>query len=248
MMKSIRKNEQEKTAGGSLPWYLIPLVVLFPILIGTLTGALAAAVMKKVSSPKRNAAVVWAGVLLTGALTALANQYLMPLPILNFVLSGMVYSAVFANILDEAKRESVMKYCTPVVNACFTLIILNLGAPLDYHLILGAGVFTAVYIIARAVGKMGGAALGARLSHAAPTVQKYLGMLILPYSGVSLVLTGIAISALSGSYSQYGDIVRGTIAAAAVINEVIALFAARRGFRLAGEMGRGETPAAAPAA
>ena len=133
-----------------------------------------------------------------------------------------------------------MKYCTPVVNACFTLIILNLGAPLDYHLILGAGVFTAVYIIARAVGKMGGAALGARLSHAAPTVQKYLGMLILPYSGVSLVLTGIAISALSGSYSQYGDIVRGTIAAAAVINEVIAVFAARRGFRLAGEMGRGK--------
>lgn len=58
----------------------------------------------------------------------LANQYLMPLPILNFMLSGMVYSAVFANILDEEKLESVMQSCTPVVNACFTLIILNLGA------------------------------------------------------------------------------------------------------------------------
>ena len=221
-----------QTAGDALPWYLIPLVVLFPIVIGAVTGSLAAAVMKKVSSPKGNAAVVWAGVLLTAVLTALANQYLMPLPILNFMLSGMVYSAVFANILDEAKLETVMKYCTPVVNACFTLIILNLGAPLDYHLILGAGAFTAVYIIARAVGKMGGAALGAQLSHAAPTVKKYLGMVILPHSDVSLVLTGIAISALSGSYSQYGDIVRGTIAAAAVINEIIAVFVARQGFRL----------------
>lgn len=172
----------------------------------------------------------------------------MPLPILNFMLSGMVYSAFFANILNEAKLEAVMKYCTPIVNACFTLIILNLGAPLDYHLILGAGVFTAVYIIARAVGKMGGAALGAQLSHAAPTVKKYLGMVILPHSGVSLVLTGIAISALSGSYSQYGDIVRGTIAAAAVINEIIAVFVARQGFRLAGEMGQGGTSAVAPAA
>ena len=237
-----------QTAGDALPWYLIPLVVLFPIVIGAVTGSLAAAVMKKVSSPKGNAAVVWAGVLLTAVLTALANQYLMPLPILNFMLSGMVYSAVFANILDEAKLEAVMKYCTPVVNACFTLIILNLGAPLDYHLILGAGAFTAVYIIARAVGKMGGAALGAQLSHAAPTVKKYLGMVILPHSGVSLVLTGIAISALSGSYSQYGDIVRGTIAAAAVINEIIAVFVARQGFRLAGEMGQGGTSAAAPAA
>ena len=237
-----------QTAGDALPWYLIPLVVLFPIVIGAVTGSLAAAVMKKISSPKGNAAVVWAGVLLTAALTALANQYLMPLPILNFMLSGMVYSAVFANILDEAKLESVMKYCTPVVNACFTLIILNLGVPLDYHLILGAGAFTAVYIIARAVGKMGGAALGAQLSHAAPTVKKYLGMVILPHSGVSLVLTGIAISALSGSYSQYGDIVRGTIAAAAVINEIIAVFVARQGFRLAGEMGQGEASPAASAA
>lgn len=238
----------QKTAGGSLPWYLIPLVVLFPILIGALTGTLAAAVMKKVSSPKANAAVVWAGVILTGTLTALANQYLMPLPILNFVLSGMVYSAVFANLLDEVKLESVMKYCTPVVNACFTLIILNLGAPLDYHLILGAGAFTAVYIIARAAGKIGGAALGAHLSHAAPTVKKYLGMVILPHSGVSLVLTGIAISALSGSCSQYGDIVRGTIAAAAVINEVIAVFVARQGFRMAGEIGQSGISPAAPAA
>lgn len=237
----------QKTAGGSLPWYLIPLVILFPILIGAVTGSLTAAVMKKVSSPKINVAVVWVGVLLTAILTALANQYLMPIPILNFMLSGMVYSAVFANILDEAKLGAVMNYCTPIINACFTLIILNLGAPLDYRLILGAGVFTAVYIIARAVGKMGGAALGAQLSHAAPTVKKYLGMVILPHSGVSLVLTGIAISALSGSYSQYGDIVRGTIAAAAVINEIIAVFVARQGFRLAGEMGQGGTSVPAPA-
>lgn len=237
-----------QTAGGALPWYLIPLVVLFPILIGAVTGSLAAVVMKKIPSPKGNAAVVWAGVLLTGTLTALANQYLMPLPILNFMLSGMVYSAVFANLLDKVKLESVMSCCTPTVNACFTLIIMNLGAPLDYRLILGAGAFTAVYIIARAAGKMGGAALGAQLSHAAPTVKKYLGMVILPHSGVSLVLTGIAVSALSGSYSQYGDIVRGTIAAAAVINEVIAVFVARQGFRLAGEMGRGGTPTPAPAA
>lgn len=93
----------------------------------------------------------------------------------------------------------------------------------------------------------GRAALGAQLSHAAPTVKKYLGMVILPHSGVSLVLTGIAISALSGSYSQYGDIVRGTIAAAAVINEIIAVFVARQGFRLAGEMGQGGAAAAAPA-
>lgn len=227
----------QKTAGGSVPGYLPVLVVLFPVLIGVLTGSGAAFVMKRISTPGANAAVVFSGVVLTGILTLLVNQYIMPVPVLNFMLSGMVYSAVFANILEKTKLESVMKYCTPAVNACFTLIILNLGAPLDYHMILGAGVFTVVYIISRAAGKIGGAALGAQLSHAAPTVKKYLGMVILPHSGVSLVLTGIAISALTGDYGQYGDIVRGTIAAAAVINEIIAVFVARRGFQLAGEMG-----------
>ena len=95
-----------------------------------------------------------------------------------------------------------------------TLIILNLGAPLDYHLILNAGLFTAIYILTRAVGKIGGAAIGARISGAPATVRKYLGLTLMPHSGVSLVLTGIAISSLTGSFSQYGDIVRGTIAAA----------------------------------
>ena len=171
-------------------------------------------------------------------MTALANHYLMPVPVLNFMLSGMVYSATFANILDEKKLEDIMKYCTPSISACFALIVLNLGAPLDYHLILGAGIFTAVYIIARAAGKIGGAALGAQLSHAPATVKKYLGLVILPHSGVSLVMTGIAISALKGDFGQYGNIVRGTIAAAAVINEIIAVFLARKGFKAAGEMGK----------
>ncbi len=226
-----------QTANGSVPGNLMILVIGLPILIGILTGYPTALILRKIHSPKQRAAILFGGVILTATITLFVNTYLMPLPILNFMMSGMVYSAVFSNLLEESVLEDTMKYCNPIVGACFTLIILNLGAPLDYHLILGAGIFTAVYIISRAVGKMGGAALGAQLSHAAPTVRKYLGMTILPHSGVSLVLTGIAISALTGNYQQYGDIVRGTIAAAAVINEIIAVFIARQGFKLAGEIG-----------
>ena len=222
-----------QTAGGSVPSYLVLLVVALPIVIGFLVGWPTAKILHKIASAKVRAGIVFTGAVVTGIVTLLANTYLMPLPVLNFMLSGMVYSAVFSNLVEET-----MKYCTPVIGACFTLMIMNLGAPLDYHLILGAGVFTAVYILSRAAGKMGGAALGAQLSHAAPTVKKYLGMTLLPHSGVSLVLTGIAISSLTGDYSQYGDIVRGTIAAAAVINEIIAVFVARQGFKLAGEMGK----------
>lgn len=226
-----------QTAGGSIPSYLVLLVVVFPVLIGLVVGIPVSALLRRSKSKQKNAAVALLGVLAAAALTMVVNAYVMPFPILNFMLSGMVYSAVFANRVEEEQLDEMMSLCTPIISGCFTLIILNLGAPLDYHLILDAGLFTAVYILARAVGKIGGAAIGARISGAPDTVRKYLGFTLMPHSGVSLVLTGIAISSLTGSFAQYGDIVRGTIAAAAVINEVIAVFLARTGFQLAGELG-----------
>ena len=71
--------------------------------------------------------------------------------------------------------------------------VLNLGAPLDYLLIMGAGLFTLIYIVARALGKY----FGASITKSPTTVKKYLGFTFLPHSGVSLVFTGIAVSALS---------------------------------------------------
>lgn len=233
-----------QTAGGTVPGSLIWLVVLLPVVIGSVVGIPTAAILRRSKNRKRNAAVAFLGVLLTAGLTMAANTYWMPVPVLNFMLSGMVYSAVFANRVSSETLEDMMTICNPVIGGCFTLIILNLGAPLDYHLILGAGLFTAVYILARGTGKIGGAALGAWMSGAPDTVRNYLGLTLMPHSGVSLVLTGIAISALTGEYSQYGDIVRGTIAAAAVINEVIAVFLARKGFQLAGELGKADSPRA----
>ena len=226
----------KQTAGGNIPGYLILLVVLFPVLIGVAVGMPVSALLRRSENKKRNAIVVLLGVLAAAGLTMAANAYLMPFPILNFMLTGMVYSAVFSNRISEQQLDEIMTLCAPMIGGCFTLIILNLGAPLDYHLILDAGFFTAIYIVSRGVGKIGGAAIGARMSGAPDTVRKYLGFTLMPHSGVSLVLTGIAISSLTGSFSQYGDIVRGTIAAAAVINEVIAVFLARKGFQLAGEL------------
>ena len=230
---------------GPVTRTLIPLAVLDDVAAITvfvlgylilLVGLPVSALLRKSQNPKINSVIALLGVLTAAGITLAANTYLMPFPILNFMLTGMVYSAVFANRIPEEQLNGMMSRCTSIIGGCFTLIILNLGAPLDYHLILDAGLFTAIYIVTRAVGKIGGAAIGAHLSHAPVTVRKYLGLTLMPHSGVSLVLTGIAISSLTGAFSQYGYIVRGTIAAAAVINEVIAVFLARKGFQLAGEL------------
>lgn len=126
----------------------------------------------------------------------------------------------------------------PVLGVAMIVVILNLGAPLDYHLILGAGLFTAIYILARAAGKYFGAYFGASITKSPKTVKKYLGLTLLPHSGVSLVFTGIAVSILATPAPECAKIVQGTIAAAAVINEIIAVIAAKKGFEWAGELNK----------
>lgn len=95
---------------------------------------------------------------------------------------------------------------------------------------------TFVYIAARACGKYFGARIGAKATGMPEPVQKYLGLTLLPHSGVSLVFTGIICSVLTGPAPQLAVIVKGTIAAAAVINEIIAVIVAKKGFELAGEI------------
>ena len=72
---------------------------------------------------------------------------------------------------------------------------------------------------------------------------------MLPHSGVSPVFAGIAVSVLEGSAPEYAPLIQGTIAAAAVINEIIAVFMAKKGFEWAGELGQaGKYAASAEAA
>lgn len=148
----------------------------------------------------------------------------------------MAFSATVANMLPEKELREVLKLYNPLLNLSLVVVIVNLGMPLDYRLIAGAGLFTAIYILSRAVGKIGGAFLGGKLTKADPVVIKYLGFTLLPHSGVSLVFTGIASTTLAPIDTSLVSIVSGTIVAAAIINEVIAVIIAKFAFKWAGEI------------
>lgn len=155
---------------------------------------------------------------------------------LNYLLIGMAFSAFTVNAVPEEKTAKALKMYAPVLNFSLVCVIVNLGMLLDYRLIAGAGLFTLIYILSRAAGKIGGAFLGGKLTKAAPTVTKYLGFTLLPHSGVSLVFTGIAVSTLSGFDPSSASVVSGTVAAAAIINEIIAVVAAKLALKPAGEI------------
>lgn len=220
---------------NKLPVYMILLVVLLPILIGIVTGLFAGLLLKKERSTASSLALLLGTLLIAWGVGFICNSLLFPKPVLNFMLIGMAFSATFANMISEKRLEQIMHDFNPILGFSMIVVILNLGAPLDYHLILGAGLFTAIYILARAVGKYGGSYFGARITHSPETVRRYLGLTLLPHSGVSLVFTGIAVSVLSVPAPECAKIIQGTIAAAAVINEVIAVIISKKAFEWAGE-------------
>lgn len=232
-------------SAGELPLYLVVLVILLPLVLGVAVGIPAGLLLKKERGRAATLALLAVLILAASGAGFAFNTLVLPRPVLNFMLIGMAFSATFANMVPEARLEQIMGYFGPVLGVAMIVVILNLGAPLDYHLILGAGLFTAVYILARAAGKYGGAYLGARITHSPRTVQKYLGLTLLPHSGVSLVFTGIAVSVLRGPAPECAAVLQGTIAAAAVINEILAVITAKKGFEWAHELDRGGTEAPA---
>lgn len=221
---------------NSMPPYMIALVVLLPLIIGVVIGLISGFMMQKSKKQEHLFYNLILSIIIATFIGIYLNYYVLPSPILNFMLLGMAYSAAFSNMISEKQLHLLMQQFNPILNIAMIAVILNLGAPLDYHLIFGAGLFTAIYIISRACGKYFGARIGAKATHSPITVQKYLGFTLLPHSGVSLVFTGIAVNTLTGPAPQEATIIQGTIAAAAVINEVIAVIIAKKGFEWANEL------------
>lgn len=211
-------------------------IVVLPFVIGIAAGGAAALIMRKI---KNNAALFilfFSGLLLSTVCGLLTDIWLFGSFSLNYLLIGMAYSATVANAVKDETLAPVMKKYDPLLSLSLVIVIVNLGMPLDYRLIAGAGVFTAVYILSRAAGKISGAFLGGKLTKADPKVTKYLGFTLLPHSGVSLIFTGIAVNTLNAIDTSLAAVISGTIVSAAIINEIIAVLLAKAAFRWAGEI------------
>ena len=223
-------------SGGTVPLYMIPVMIFLPILIGVAIGFLLSGLLKKDGKKGETLGAILIGVTLCTAIGYFFNTAVLKNITINYMLIGVSFSAVFSNLVSEERLNQIAEWYHPILQLSLIVAIVDLGAPLDYHLIAGAGLYTFVYIAARAAGKYFGARFGAKATHLPETVQKYLGLTLLPHSGVSLVFTGIICAVLEPVRPDLASIVKGTIAAAAVINEIIAVLAARKGFELAGEI------------
>lgn len=223
----------------SLPIYMIFVLILAPLVIGGVMGFVSSTLMK--SQSKLNLVYFVSLLLVASALGYVLNHYVFHRSIINFMLVGMSYAGVVVNRIHEKDSHQLMEEFKPFLFVGIVLVIVNLGAPLDFRLIAGAGLFTVFYIISRAIGKIGGSYFGSKVTKAPETVRKYLGLTLLPHSGVSLVFTGMAATMLIGFDTNSAVVLQSTIAAAAVINEFIAVILAKRAFQWAGEIEKEST-------
>ena len=219
--------------GESVNIISILMMIILPLAIGGVTGYIGSKILKNKCSKIEIILKIAILIAVTVIIGRYVNNNILSI---NLLLSGISLSAIIANTVKKERLQEIMKVINPIIGIGLVVMVIDLGAPLDYNLIFGAGIFTAIYIIARGIGKIFGAYAGGKLSKADDNVSKYLGLSLLPHSGVSLIFTGIAVETLMPFQPEYAVMIQGTIAAAAVINEIIAVFLAKQAFKMAGEI------------
>ena len=133
----------------------------------------------------------------------------------SLLLVFMVEGTVFCNINETSEElmDRVDRWTGPLNMLFFVLsgAELNLNV-LSNPLVLIVGL---IFIAFRSLGKISGAYLSCRLEKTSPTIQKYLGITLLPQAGVAL---GMALTARNLSD---GEIVRNVVLFAVLVYELV---------------------------
>ncbi|NIM02838.1 cation:proton antiporter [bacterium] len=159
--------------------------------------------------------------------------------ILNFslILTTMALGMTVANIFSLSGRrtfEAIQSITNPIYIAFFVLA----GAHLQMGLLPKMGLLGLVYILARALGKIGGASLGAHISKAETNMKKYLGFGLLSQAGVAIGLAMI-VQREFGVYGELATVTITIITATTIIHEILGPVGVKYAIAKAGEIGHG---------
>ena len=162
---------------------------------------------------------------------------------LSAILLPMTIGIVLTNQIDDAFEERLTKntdlFSAPILLGFFTLA----GAELDLSALLTVGIVGGIYILFRVFGKILGAYTGAKMSHAPPTVTKYLGFTLIPQAGVAIdmaLTTELRFKELVG-FEMIGTNIMTIVLAATVIYEVLGLVVVKSALSRAGEIDGAKT-------
>lgn len=149
---------------------------------------------------------------------------------LSPLLTSMMMGGTLVNLKHNSKRVfGTMNEFTPPINLLFFTLA---GMSLDLRIFVSVSSLGIGYILARAIGKIIGAGIGAKALGESKNIQKYLGLSLLTQGGISIGLSSIVASELP----QFSESIITVILFSVLIFEIVGPILAKIAITRAGEV------------
>lgn len=146
------------------------------------------------------------------------------------LLTAMMMGGTLVNLMHNSKRvfDNINSFTPPFNLLFFTLA----GMSLDLKILASVGLLGVGYILARAIGKIFGAGVGAKVLGESETIQKYLGLSLLTQGGISIGLSVIVRNELP----QFSQSIVTVILFSVLVFEILGPILAKIAITKAGEV------------
>ena len=193
------------------------LEIVFSVLLGFVMGGVFSAAEKYFKSNSKRLSLSIAFVILTVALSMMEFEVGGVKIGFSSLLVCMMLGTVFCNVCDFSAdmMDKTDKWTSPLYILFFVLS----GAELELDVFSNPSVIVVglVYIFARAFGKWMGASISSKCMKCSPSVQKWLGITLLPQAGVAL---GMSVT-VAQTLGTDGELIRNIVLFGVLIYELI---------------------------
>ena len=193
------------------------LEIVFSVLLGFVMGGVFSAAEKYFKSNSKRLSLSITFVILTVALSMMEFEVGGVKIGFSSLLVCMMLGTVFCNVCDFSAdmMDKTDKWTTPLYILFFVLS----GAELELDVFSNLSVIVVglVYIFARAFGKWMGASISSKCMKCSPSVQKWLGITLLPQAGVALGMSVTVAQTLGAD----GELIRNIVLFGVLIYELI---------------------------
>lgn len=221
------------TGGGKLNFnhmVVMPLIeVLGSILAGILIGYLSVKLMASFEDKTKKVLTLIATIMLGISLSNLLN--------LSPLITNMAVGFSYRNF--ARKNLNIADYIDTLTIPLYAMFFILAGTEIRFSSVdLSFIILAVVYTTTRMIGKIGGASLGGILSNASENIKKYVGLGLLPQSGVAIALAYTIQQQFT--QSNIGQLVFNILLFTAALTEIFGSFATKYALTKADELNKSE--------
>lgn len=204
----------------------------YSIFIGSFVGISAGLALKTITKnherQSKNLNVVIIAVFVTTGL----SMYFNASPILTPMIAGAFVTNLINKDCYHTEEHTIVQFIPPLMILFFTMA----GAELNFEVVGAAGIIGLGYIVGRLIGKIFGSYVGCKITKSSPIVSKYLGLSLLPQSGVAIGLATAAYIAFDSVDNHYAVVIKNVTLAAVLCFELFGPLLVKMAFKKAGEI------------